>query len=68
MKKANQNRFFMAHNHHGVDLIYSNGGRAEQSRKVFGIEFLDAQVQQDRFESFLVDVPRFELGASTMPR
>ena len=25
-------------------------------------------VQQDCFESFLVDVPRFELGASTMPR
>ena len=68
MKKANELRFFMAQVHHGLDKIWSNGGRAEQSRKVFGIEFLDAQVQQDRFESFLVDVPRFELGASTMPR
>jgi len=29
MKKANENRFFMAQVHHGLDEIDSNGGRAE---------------------------------------
>ena len=57
MKKANENRFFMAQVHHGLDEICSNGGRAEQSTKMFGIDFVDAYGQQDCFESFLVDVP-----------
>ena len=35
---------FVAHSHHGIDRIYSNGGRAERSTKVIGIEFVDAQV------------------------
>ena len=42
MKKANENRFFMAQVHHGFDEICSNGGRAEQSTKMFGIDFVDA--------------------------
>ena len=42
MKKANENRFFMAQVHHGLDEIYSNGGRAEQSTNVSGIDFVDA--------------------------
>jgi len=42
MKKANKNRFFMAQVHHAFNEICSNGGRAEQSTKVFGIEFVDA--------------------------
>ena len=33
---------FVAQVHHGIDRIYSNGGRAEQSTKVFEIEFVDA--------------------------
>ena len=119
---------FVAHSHHGIDRIYSNGGRAERSTKVIGIEFVDAQVHngidaicsnggraeptKEAFDSISfvaerptepylfisggraepmkkanenrffmahvplslsqmlvrVDVPRFELGASTMPR
>jgi|TARA_B110000444_G_C18799509_1_gene576672 hypothetical protein len=42
MKKANENRFFTAQVHHGLDEICSNGGRAEQSTKMFGIDFVDA--------------------------
>jgi len=41
MKKANQNRFFMAQVHHGVDEICSNGGRAEPTKEAFvGISFV----------------------------
>ena len=114
--------------HHAFDEIRSNGGRAEQSTKVIGIEFVDAQVHHGFDENYSnggraeptkeafvgisfvaerptepylfisgglaelvkkanenrffmahvplslsqmlvkVDVPRFELGASTMPR
>ena len=42
MKKANENRFFTAQVHHGLDEICSNGGRGEQSTKMFGIDFVDA--------------------------
>ena len=28
-KKAKRYIFFVAHGHHGIDRIYSNGGRAE---------------------------------------
>ena len=33
---------FVAQVHHGLDEICSNGGRAEQSTKMFGIDFVDA--------------------------
>ena len=69
MKKANENRFFTAQVHHGLNEICSNGGRAEQSTKVFGISFVDAHGPLTLYYvSTRVDVPRFELGASTMPR
>ena len=57
MKKAKINVLFMAQVQHGFNKIISNGGRAEQSTKMFGIDFVDAYGQQDCFESFLVDVP-----------
>ena len=54
---------------HEVDEICSNGGRAEQSTKVIGFGFVDAHVPLTLYYvSTRVDVPRFELGASTMPR
>ncbi len=63
MKKANQDRFFMAQVHHEVDEICSNGGRAEQSTKVIGFGFVDAHVPLSwSHVSLRVDVPRFELG------
>ena len=53
-------------------LVESNvvkSGRAEHSTKVIGIEFVDAHVPLSLSQMLLrVDVPRFELGASTMPR
>ena len=58
MKKANENRFFMAQVHHGVDEICSNGGRAEQSSKVVGFGFVDAHVPLTLYYvSTRVDVP-----------
>ena len=49
--------------HHGVDEICSDGGRAEQSTKVIGFGFVDAQVPLSWSNvSLRVDVPRFELG------
>ena len=60
---------FVAHSHHGIDRIYSDGERAEQSTKVIGIEFVYAHVPLSLGQRLArVDVPRFELGASTMPR
>ncbi len=41
MKKANENRFFMAQVHHGFDDNCSNGGRAEPTKEAFvGISFV----------------------------
>ncbi len=58
MKKANQDRFFMAQVHHEVDEICSNGGRAEQSTKVIGFGFVDAHVPLTLYYvSTRVDVP-----------
>ena len=58
MKKVNENRFFMAQVHHGVDEICSNGGRAEQSSKVVGFGFVDAHVPLSwSYISLRVDVP-----------
>ena len=45
-----------------------SGGRAEPTTEMIEINSVVAHVQQTRHESYLVDVPRFELGASTMPR
>ena len=45
-----------------------NGGRAEPTTEMFDNNTVAAHVQQPCFELSLVDVPRFELGASTMPR
>ena len=58
MKKANQDRFFMAQVHHTIDTICSNGGRAEQSTKVIGFGFVDAHVPLSwSHVSLRVDVP-----------
>jgi hypothetical protein len=40
MKKANENRFFMAQVHHGLGEIGSNGGRAELTKNLFGTDVL----------------------------
>ncbi len=41
MKKANENRFFMAQVLHAFDEFYSNGGRAEPTKESFvGISFV----------------------------
>ena len=53
---------------HGITWNYS-GGRAEQATKATGFGFVDAHGPLKLGEKSLrVDVPRFELGASTMPR
>ena len=49
-------------------LRFNKSGRAEQSTMKIKPIVVDANGQQNCLFSSLVDVPRFELGASTMPR
>tara|TARA_B100001094_G_scaffold46033_1_gene41141 strand:- start:132 stop:518 length:387 start_codon:yes stop_codon:yes gene_type:complete len=61
--------FFDAQVHHGFGEIISNGGRAEPMKKAKRSVFFMAHVPLSLSQiSLRVDVPRFELGASTMPR
>ncbi len=55
--------------HHAFDEIRSNGGRAEPVKKANENRFFMAHVPLSLSPMLVrVDVPRFELGASTMPR
>ena len=69
MKKANGNRFFMAHDPLSLNQKSLRVDVPSQQRNRLELMFLVAHGPLSlNQKSLRVDVPRFELGASTMPR
>ena len=61
--------FVDAQVHYGIDTICSNGDVPSNQRRRLDFDSLMRKSTMELMKSVrMVDVPRFELGASTMPR